>query len=72
MLFDSSNFYGELNSSDEGEVDWIELDKIYGSKHVPESMMYLLPYIVDYEGIITGKLVYNKHMLEECDISLQT
>ncbi|MBB6670066.1 NUDIX hydrolase [Cohnella nanjingensis] len=71
MLFDSSNFYGELISSDEGEVDWIELDKIYGSKHVPESMMYLLPYIVDYEGIITGKLVYNKHMLEECDISLQ-
>jgi 8-oxo-dGTP diphosphatase len=71
MLFESNSFQGELISSNEGEVDWIELDRIYESSIVPESMTYLLPYITDYEGIITGKLVYNRQTLEICDISLQ-
>lgn len=72
MLFESNSFQGELISSNEGEVDWIELDRIYESSIVPESMTYLLPYITDYEGIITGKLVYNRQTLEICDISLQS
>lgn len=72
MLFDSDNFNGELLSSLEGVVDWIELDKIYSSKNVPASTTYLLPYILESEGIITGKLVYNKESLEICDISLQS
>lgn len=71
MLFESSDFEGELTSSDEGLIDWIDLDTIYNSRNVPDSMTYILPYIVDYEGIITGKLIYNKNELEVCDISLQ-
>jgi 8-oxo-dGTP diphosphatase len=71
MLFESNNFEGEIISSHEGQVDWIDLDTIYTSHNVPDSMTYILPYIVDCEGIITGKLVYNKNRLEVCDISLQ-
>ncbi|MBQ4900315.1 NUDIX domain-containing protein [Paenibacillus sp. Marseille-P2973] len=71
MLFDSNNYNGELMPSSEGEVDWIEIDKIYNSKIIPASTTYLLPYIMESEGIITGKLVYNRELLEVCDISLQ-
>ncbi|GIO61584.1 NUDIX hydrolase [Paenibacillus cineris] len=72
MLFESSDFHGQLVSSKEGEVDWVEMDTLYSSKYVPESMTYLLPYITDCDGIITGKLVYNRHKLEVCDITLQS
>lgn len=71
MVFHSNSFEGELYSSSEGEVDWVTIDQhLYRSDLVPDSFTYILPYIVEEEGVLTGKLVYNKNRLETCDISI--
>jgi 8-oxo-dGTP diphosphatase len=71
MLFQSNSFEGELDSSIEGDVDWVTIDKqLYCSNLVPDSFTYMLPYILEDDSIITGKLIYNKHRLETCDITI--
>lgn len=71
MVFESTDFQGDLNSSTEGHVEWVEIDKIYKSRNVSDSFTYLLPYIIESDGLITGKFVYERDRLEVFDVSLQ-
>ena len=69
MLFHSRYYDGEIISSDEGEVDWITIDqKLYGSKLVSDSFSYMLPYVIENEDVLTGKLVYVNQSLETFDV----
>jgi 8-oxo-dGTP diphosphatase len=71
MVFQSNSFEGDLKSSIEGEVDWVPINQhLYRSNKVSDSFTYMLPYIVENDEILTGKLVYNKNRLETCDITL--
>jgi 8-oxo-dGTP diphosphatase len=71
MVFQSNSFEGELVSSSEGEIDWVTIDQsLYCSDLVPDSFTFMLPYIVENDEILTGKLVYSKNRLETCDIAL--
>ncbi|WP_425622526.1 NUDIX hydrolase [Brevibacillus borstelensis] len=71
MLFESTDFQGEITGSSEGQIEWVEIDKIYQSKNVPDSFTYLLPYLIETDGLITGKFVYERDKLEVFDVSLQ-
>ncbi|BDG48793.1 8-oxo-dGTP diphosphatase [Parageobacillus sp. KH3-4] len=70
MLFHSREFSGDIRSSEEGEVAWVETEKIYSYDNTPPSFIYLLPYILETDGILTGKMVYNKGILEMFDINI--
>ncbi|GIN62735.1 hypothetical protein J27TS8_27280 [Robertmurraya siralis] len=71
MVFQSNDFVGDITSSCEGDIDWIKIDKdLYCSNLVPNSFTYILPYIIENDEILTGKLIYNRNRLEVCDISL--
>ena len=72
MLFESQKFEGDIISSiEEGEISWVEVDQIYSNNNVSDSFCYILPYIIESDGIITGKFVYEKSRLKVCDISVQ-
>lgn len=70
MLFHVKEFSGSLSSSDEGEIAWVETEKIYMYDKTPESFTYLLPYILETDNMLTGKMVYNKRKLEIFDVCL--
>ncbi|NMF01140.1 NUDIX hydrolase [Aneurinibacillus aneurinilyticus] len=71
MLFHANKYEGELKSSMEGQVEWAEISRVYSSDKVPDSLTYLLPYLMESMGVVTGKLVYSKDKLEICDLRLQ-
>lgn len=68
MLFQANVHSGKLRDSEEGELAWIKKEKIYSYNNVPVSFTYLLPYILESQGIITGKIIYNRGHLEVFDI----
>ncbi|WP_168455210.1 NUDIX hydrolase [Bacillus cereus] len=68
MLFQANVHSGKLTDSEEGELAWIKKEKIYSYNNVPVSFTYLLPYILESQGIITGKIIYNRGHLEVFDI----
>ncbi|PER60210.1 hypothetical protein CN503_25830 [Bacillus cereus] len=68
ILFQANVHSGKLRDSEEGELAWIKKEKIYSYNNVPVSFTYLLPYILESQGIITGKIIYNRGHLEVFDI----
>ncbi|MGD7045867.1 NUDIX hydrolase [Jeotgalibacillus proteolyticus] len=70
MLFHTKEVSGILSSSDEGEVAWVETEKIYSYENTPESFTYLLPYILETDSTLTGKIIYNKKRIEIFDINI--
>ncbi|MBZ6489537.1 NUDIX hydrolase [Priestia aryabhattai] len=70
MLFHTKKFSGDINSSEEREVAWIETEKIYSYENTTSSFIYLLPYIIETNGTITGKIIYDKNNLETFDITV--
>lgn len=70
MLFHAKEVSGSICSSDEGEVAWVETEKIYSYDNTPDSFTYLLPYILETDSTLTGKMIYNKKKLELFDITI--
>ncbi|WP_153464252.1 NUDIX hydrolase [Sediminibacillus terrae] len=70
MLFHTKEFSGSLCGSEEGEIDWVETEKIYSYDNTPESFTYLLPYILETDSTLTGKMIYSRKKLELFDINV--
>ncbi|CAH2717101.1 8-oxo-dGTP diphosphatase [Neobacillus rhizosphaerae] len=70
MLFHAKEFSGNLSESDEGEIAWVETEKIYSYDNTPESFTCLLPYILETSSTLTGKMIYRKRRLEIFDINV--
>lgn len=70
MLFHAKEFSGSLCDSDEGEIAWVETEKIYSYDNTPESFTYILPYILETDSTLTGKMIYSKKKLELFDIKI--
>ena len=70
MLFHAKDFSGDLRDSDEGEIAWIETENIYLYDNTPDSFTCLLPYILETESTITGKIIYSKKKMELFDVIL--
>lgn len=69
MLFHTKDFSGDIKASEEGEIAWVKTEKIYSYDKTPASFTYLLPYILETEDTLTGKIIYNKRHLEVFDIN---
>ena len=63
-LFTSDSFYGELISSDEGELHWINKEDIL-SLNIWEGDRVFLPDLLNSDKYIKLKLVYNNDILVE-------
>lgn len=70
MLFHAKEFSGSLSASDEGEIAWVETEKIYSYDNTPESFTCILPYILETDSTLTGKIIYSRKKMELFDISI--
>jgi 8-oxo-dGTP diphosphatase len=69
MLFQSDQFSIEYIDPINSELAWVSVHKIYEQNNTPESFNLLLPYILETDKTLVGKIIYNKKNLVTFEIS---
>ena len=67
FLFTAADFTGTLKSCEEGELVWVDKDKIH-ELPMYEGDYYFLKWIQEYEGIFSVKYVYEDNVLKDYQI----
>ena len=56
VYFYSDDFSGEVQASDEGELEWCDIEESYSKDHISEFYQKISPFVFDHPGTFFGTI----------------